>query len=137
MVQYPAQYQQGAYQQAPFQSGKGDKGKGAKGGKGGKGEKGTRSRALDEPQISRCPMLKGPFAPEEQRISNRNECRHCRDAGVQAFHSGSWECDVQWWAPRAKFLKGEVDRWNTPVLPGMQGLQQLALPPPPPPPPPP
>ena len=93
-LQYPAQYQQVAYQQAPFQGGKGDKGKGAKGGKGGKGEKGARSRALDEPQISRCQMLKGPFAPEDQRIHNRNECRHCRDAGVQAFHSGSWHGNV-------------------------------------------
>jgi len=52
------------------------------------------------------------------------------------------EYDVQFWAPRAKFLKSEVDRWNVPILPGMQGmqgLQQLALPQPPqqPPPPPP
>ena len=122
-----------------YQGGKGDKGKGAKGGTGGKGEKGqaVRTRALDEPQISRCPLLRGPFAAEEQRVSNRNECKHCKEAGVQAFHSGSWECDVQFWAPRAKFDKGEVDRWNVQTLPGMQALQQLALPPVPPLPPPP
>ena len=82
-------------------------------------------------------MLRGPFAPEEQRVYNKNECRHCKEAGVQAYHSGSWECDVQFWAPRAKFNKGEVDRWNKPVFPGMQGLQQLAQPGPPLPPPPP
>ena len=132
-------YHQQQHAQAPFQGGECDKGKGAQGGEDGIGGTGERTRPLDEPQISRCPMLGGPFAAEEQRIYTRNECRHCKEAGVQAYHSGSWECDVQYWAPRARFNNGEVDRWNRPVPRGMQGLQHLALqqaPPPPPGPPP-
>ena len=119
--QYTAQYPQAQYQQAQFSGGKGDKGKGAKGGKGGKGDS-VRRRALDKPQISRCPMLRGPFAPEAQRIDNRNECGHCKEAGVQAFHSGSWECDMQFWAPRAKFSKGGL--WAGGMSPCCQGCNR-------------
>ena len=104
----------------------------------GKGKgKGGRNKPLDSPQRSRCPYLRGPFAPENERFDNPNNCSHCEGMGIIAKHSGSWECDLQHWTPRSKFNRGEIDRMGHPLaggaaMPGLQQLGQRALPPPPP-----
>ena len=114
-------------QGAQFQYGGKGGGKGKGGVKGKGGGKAQRTIPLDAPQKSWCPALKGPFAPDHERYNCPQPCKHCLEAGVQNFHAGSWECDVQWWAPRARFMRGEVDRWNNRVQsPGMQGLQSLS-----------
>lgn len=111
-------------------TGKGGKGgKGGQGGKGGKG-KGGRQRRLDAPMISRCPWLKGPFAPEAERIDNQITCNHCASVGVQAHHSGSWECDLHWWTPRSRFNRGEIDCWGFSSAAGGNSRPLPALPPP-------
>ena len=111
--------------------GSGNKGGGAGKGSNGKGGSGKgRVHALDELQKSRCTWLKGPFAPDHERYDNSQLCTFCRDEGRVAHHSGSWECDLCWWAPRVRFQRGEVDRWNTVVV----GATSAPYPPPGPPP---
>ena len=90
----------------PMGKGHQAKGKGETKGKG-------RNRTLDAPQKSWCPMLKGPFAPEAERCQCGHTCTYCDAAGVQLYHAGSWECDVQWDAPRSRFQRGEVGKWNS------------------------
>ena len=111
---------------------KGSKGGGSGKGGGGKGGGKGRTHALDELQKSRCQWLKGPFAPDHERYDNSGVCQYCKDEGRVAHHAGSWECDICWWAPRARFQRGEVDKWNT-LLVGGAAAQPPGPPPMPPP----
>ena len=117
---------------------KGDKGKGkGKGGKGGKNfwEDKPKHIALDTPQRSRCPMLKGPFAPDYERYDCSHPCKKCQQQGVEAYHAGSWECDVQYYSARSMFMRGEVDRWGASIVNASlapNAFQGLARPQPPP-----
>ena len=116
----------------------GDKGKGkGKGGKGGKNfwEDKPKHIALDTPQRSRCPMLKGPFAPDYERYDCSHPCKKCQQQGVEAYHAGSWECDVQYYSARSMFMRGEVDRWGSSIVTASlapNAFQGLARPQPPP-----
>ena len=129
----PGWLQQGWPQAMGPPGGKGGGKGGYKGGKGGGRGDGARTTPLDAPQKSRCPMLKGPFAPEHERYDCKITCKFCTWAGVTPppHHAGSWECDVQPGAPRSRFLRGEVDRWGAPAF--LEIWQRPPLPPGPPP----